>query len=700
MKRKKNQPDRLTDNLLLSLLRKERRPLSFSELAEVLSLGRKEHRGLKALVKDMERRGLIVNLRKGRIGLSGEMDLVTGTLWCSRGGNGFVIPDHAGERDLFISGRSLGPALHGDRVVARVEHRAQGKKEGAIIKVLGRRLRHVVGRVNRRGGVLFLTPTDERVLPAFVVEDTARSRALRNGDLAAGRITAFPGEGAPPACRVAATLGSLDTVASIERFITYAHSLPTRFPGVVNSEAREAAALPPGPGRTDLRGLRHVTIDGEFARDFDDAVAIERQNGGFVLSVSIADVAHFVAKGSALDSDAYGRGTSIYFPGSVTPMLPTALSNGACSLNPGEPRPAVTARLSFGGDGQLGDARFFPSLIASSARLTYHLVEEAVVKDSADAQEHCAGSLPDLRAMAELATILRDRRQQRGSLDFDLPEPEVILDIKGGLHDIVRSERLFAHAIIEEFMIAANEAVAQFLEREQVPAIFRIHEPPERVKLEGLEALLKGLSIFRGRLTASRLQSVLGDVRKTEYEFIVNRTLLRSLKQARYAAANGGHFGLASPSYLHFTSPIRRYPDLVCHRMLKAFLSGDPLPYEPDDLEVMASHLSERERMAMEAERDMEDRIRILFMRDKLGEVFDGVISNVTSYGVFVELSDVFVEGVVLFSDLADDYYHLQEEKFRVVGRRTGKSYRLGDTVRVKVAAADVEEKRLNFIFL
>ncbi len=693
------QPGEITDQLLLSFLRKEKRPLSLQDIGAALSLGRREQRNLKRHVRDMLHRGLIVRLRKGMIGLAGELDLVTGTLACSRGGNGFVIPDREGEKDVFVAGRALGAAMHGDRVVARVDHHDRRGREGRVIRVLGRRLRHVVGRVSRQGQIMTLTPADDRLFPSFVVEETARSRGLKNGDLAAARITAYPGENALPACRIVAALGQLDSVASIERFITYTYSLSAAFGRRTLGDAQQAALLSPGEGRVDLRGTRHVTIDGELAKDFDDAVAIEKDDGGFTLFVSIADVAHFVPKDSPLDRDAYARGTSVYFPGSVIPMLPKALSNGACSLNPGEPRPAMTARLSFSRDGQIRDATFFPSLIASVARLTYNLVEEALANDDGEAARQCASVLPDLRLMAKLAARLRDLRRRRGSLDFDLPEPEVILNMEGDLQDIVRAPRLFSHALIEEFMIAANEAVARFLEKEGVPAIFRIHEPPEREKLANLERLLKGLSIASGRLTGRRLQAVLDEVRKSEYEFIVNRTLLRSLKQARYSAANRGHFGLASTSYLHFTSPIRRYPDLVCHRALKNALAGLPHPYSSEELEKMSAALSERERIAMEAERDMEDRVRILFMRDRLGDVLQGTISNVTSYGIFVELWDVFVEGVVLFSDLADDYYHFQEDKFRVIGRRTGRIYRLGDTVTVRVAAADTEGKRLNFVF-
>jgi ribonuclease R len=324
-------------------------------------------------------------------------------------------------------------------------------------------------------------------------------------------------------------------------------------------------------------------------------------------------------------------------------------------------------------------------------------VEEVITKQNKETISELKDLLRDLEHMAELALLLKEKREKRGSLDFDLPEPEVILDIEGGVKNIIRSERLFSHQIIEEFMVAANEAVACFLRDNKRPAIFRIHEPPEKEKLKDIEKLINTLPIERKRPPGGYfLQSILQRARGTDYEFFVNRVLLRSLKQARYSASNKGHFGLASDCYLHFTSPIRRYPDLVCHRSLKN--AHKDSPYSEEDYEKMAAHLSEKERVAMEVERELEDRIRILFMKDKVGNVYHGIISHITSYGFFVELSEIFVEGLVLLADLSNDYYHFEEEKFRLIGKRTRKIYRIGDRIKIKVVMAEAETNRLHFI--
>ncbi len=442
-----------------------------------------------------------------------------------------------------------------------------------------------------------------------------------------------------------------------------------------------------------------MTIDGEFAKDFDDAVFVEKTGHRFILHVSIADVSHYVRPSSSMDEEAYERGTSVYFPGSVIPMLPKELSNGICSLNPHVERLALTARLEYDTSGNLLETSFHKSIIKSARRLTYRNVEDALVKEKEAAREELKDLLPDLERMGELAAILKRRREEAGGLDFDLPEPEVVLDMEGGVKDILRSERLFSQSIIEEFMVAANEAVAIFIEGRKVPSLYRIHEPPDREKLHDFQKLLQTLSVEYKKDSKGQmpLQSILHRVQNKDYEFLINRILLRSMKQAKYSALNKGHFGLALTSYTHFTSPIRRYPDLVCHRALKSILEGSAIPYPEQELERMSTHLSDRERVAMEAERELEDRVRVLFMKEKIGEEFDGVISHITSYGFFVELFDVFVEGIVLLSSLYDDYYAFQEDKFRLVGRRTRKIYRIGDHVRVRIVLADVETKRLHF---
>jgi ribonuclease R len=695
---KKDTGERFSEDSILQLFKRERRPLSTEDLRGLLDIQKSEKRQIKRVLNDLVRAGHLVRIRENRFGIPTEMNLEIGTLWCTRSGNGFVIPDKEGHKDVFVPARYIKTAMHGDKVVVRVEHTERRLREGRIVKVTQRRSKNVIGFLRRRKELMFLVPEDERLSSHFLVGSIGKDEKLEDGALVAARITRFPEEGGDPECAIVKTFKGLNDVKSISQFIVYKHNLPGRFRKQTDAEAKATTGVP-AEERLDLRTTRHVTIDGEFAKDFDDAVLVEKIGHRFILYVSIADVSQYVRLSSSMDEEAYARGTSIYFPGSVIPMLPKELSNGICSLNPREERLVLTARLEYDAAGNLLETSFHKSIIKSVRRLTYRGVEDALVKKDEAAREELKDLLPELERMGELAAILKRKREAAGGLDFDLPEPEVVLDMEGGVKDILRSERLFSQSLIEEFMIAANEAVAKFIEGRKVPSIYRIHEPPEREKLHDFQKLLQTLAVeyrkdSRGQIP---LQSILRSVHNKDYEFLINRILLRSMKQAKYSALNKGHFGLALTSYTHFTSPIRRYPDLVCHRVLKSILEGGAIPYPEQELERMSTHLSDRERVAMEAERELEDRVRVLFMKEKIGEEFEGVISHITSYGFFVELFDVFVEGIVLLSSLYDDYYAFQEDKFRLVGRRTRKIYRIGDHVNVRIVMADVETNRLHF---
>ena len=531
---------------------------------------------------------------------------------------------------------------------------------------------------------MLLLKIPDIIMILLLTKDTKKLKAAK-GTFVAARITKFPDSRISPECEIVKIFeNGLDDVNAITDFIEYKYDLPRNFKKSTESEAKNLSADITDTERVDLRKLKHITIDGELAKDFDDAVCIQKRKDGYLLFVSIADVSSYVITNSHLDREAFKRGTSVYFPGKVLPMLPKTLSNGLCSINPLEDKLALTVEMGYDNNGNLIKNTFYKSIIKSTKRLTYRQVEDAVTRQNKETLKELEDQLRDLEHMAELALLLKKKREERGSLDFDLPEPEVILDIEGGLQNIIRSERLFSHQIIEEFMVSANEAVARFLRDNKAPAIYRIHEEPDKEKLKEIEKFLYTLPVQHKRQSGGHfLQSILQRARGTDYEFFINRVLLRSMKQARYSAVNKGHFGLASDCYLHFTSPIRRYPDLVCHRSLKNVLSGTPYPKE--DYEQMATHLSERERMAMEAERELEDRIRILFMKNKLGKVYQGIISHINAYGFFVELSEIFVEGLVLLADLSNDYYHFEEEKFRLIGRRTRKIYRIGDKIQIKV---------------
>ena len=699
----KNPPAELTDKSLLRVFEREKRPLSMNDLNNMVDAWKGRKKDVKKLLRNMVRAGALVRLKDDRYGIPDEMNLLVGTLWCTRSGNGFVVPDNEEGNDVFVPAHFIKDAIHGDKVVVRIEHMRRRRREGRIVKVTERKTRNITGFLRQHKSLFFLVPDDERIATHFIV-DPGKARDLRDRELAAARVTRFP-EAGDPECRILKVFRALDGIKKITQFVTYKQGLPARFPKNAKSEARETGFDISLKGRMDLRGTEHVTIDGELARDFDDAVCVEKTRNGYDLYVSIADVSHYVRPGSALDREAENRGTSVYFPGTVVPMLPKKLSNVVCSLNPKEERMTLTARLKYDSKGRLLQASFDPSVIKSAARLTYRQVEDALVKKDPKARRALAPLLPQLERMGELARILKARREERGNLDFDLPEPDLVLDMEGGIKEILRSERLFSQGIIEEFMIAANEAVARFITEQKKPLIYRVHEQPEREKLADFERLIRTLGIeyktdLKGRLP---LQSILQNVRQSEHEFLINRILLKSMKQARYSAINKGHFGLALDFYSHFTSPIRRYPDLICHRILKQIIGegagGKPL-YSEEELERMAGHLSERERAAMEAERETEDRIRVLFMKERVGQAYDGVISHITSFGFFVELFEVFVEGLVLLSSLYDDYYIFEEERFRLIGRRTRKVFGIGDHVRVKVEMADVEKNLLHFTLM
>jgi len=699
----KKPPAELTDKSLLRIFQREKRPLSMNDLKNMVDAWKGRKKDVKKLLRNMVRVGALVRLKDDRYGIPDEMNLLVGTLWCTRSGNGFVVPDSEEGSDVFVPARFIKDAIHGDKVVVRIEHMRRRRREGRIVKVTERKTRNITGFLRQHKSLFFLVPDDERIATHFIV-DPGKARELRDGELVAARVTRFP-EAGDPECRILKVFKALDDIKKITQFVTYKQGLSARFPKNAESEAQGTGFDISIKGRVDLRATEHVTIDGELARDFDDAVCVEKTRNGYDLYVSIADVSHYVRPGSALDREAENRGTSVYFPGTVVPMLPKKLSNVVCSLNPKEERMTLTARLKYDSKGRPLQASFDPSVIKSAARLTYRQVEDALVKKDPKIRLALAPLLPQLERMGELARILKARREERGNLDFDLPEPDLVLDMEGGIKDILRSERLFSQGIIEEFMIAANEAVARFITEQKKPLIYRVHEQPEREKLADFERLIRTLGIeyktdLKGRLP---LQSILQNVRQSEHEFLINRILLKSMKQARYSAINKGHFGLALDFYSHFTSPIRRYPDLICHRILKQIIGegagGKPL-YSEEELERMAGHLSERERAAMEAERETEDRIRVLFMKERVGQAYDGVISHITSFGFFVELFEVFVEGLVLLSSLYDDYYIFEEERFRLIGRRTRKVFGIGDHVRVKVEMADVEKNLLHFTLM
>lgn len=693
---------------ILKLLRQQGESLGFRELLSRAGVDRANRNRFKDLLDAMVREGAVVRLTGNHYALAAGSGTVTGTLSTHREGYGFVSPDDGGA-DIFIPARYLRETMHGDKVEVAVTSSLEGgKREGRVVRVVDRGRSRVVGRFRTRGNAAAVVPDEERLVNEIVIPAKHRGNA-RDGEMVVAEIVSYPTERRLAEGRIVEVLGWPDDPEVEVRTIISKYELPEHFSAGALKAAR---AVPPVVGEADLKGrvdLRQrvtVTIDGETARDFDDAVAVEQEKDGAIrLWVSIADVSHYVKPDHPLDTDAYLRGTSVYFPDRCIPMLPEELSNGICSLNPNVDRLALTAEMTFDRSGAMTGSTFYPSVIRSAARLTYTIVRRILVDREEDVRQEHAPLLPHLSLMEELAVRLMKKRRLRGSIDFDLPEPEIVLDLQGGTMAIVRSERNLAHRIIEEFMLAANEAVASFLEKRQVPSLYRVHEPPDMVKLRDFQEFIFNfgydLPLKEESVEPAALQALLDQAAGKPEERMINEVLLRSMKQARYTAENLGHFGLAAPCYTHFTSPIRRYPDLQVHRILKAVLKKGLKESDMERLAAtlpdMAAHCSTRERTAMEAEREIVDLKKVQFMQGKVGEEFDGIITGVASFGFFVELVELFVEGMVHVSTLPYDFYRYVEKQHLLAGERTGRSFRIGDAVRVRVASVSIERKKVDF---
>ena len=654
-------------------------------------------------------RGRLVRLKKNHYALPDRQDLVTGRVHAHPDGYGFLIPDEKDIEDLYINRREMRRVMHGDRVIARAERKSRGGSEAHVTQVLQRAHEKIVGTFGTIDRQDYLIPMDARIAP---VQIQAAGKKPDQGTVIAGEIFRYGTAMSGPQAPLASVMGDPDDPEVQSQSIVFRYGLSAEFPKAVQEQANRISrsiAAEEIERRTDLRSLPIVTIDGETARDFDDAVHVRRQGGGYELYVSIADVAAYVAPGSALDEEAYARATSVYFPDRAIPMLPEALSNGICSLKPDEERLTKTACIEFNAKGKVTASRFFNSVIRSRARMTYTNVRRILVDRDAEVLQRYQDLVPEFQLMEELALLILAQRKARGNLDFDLPEAEIILDIQGAPEDIVRAERNIAHRIIEEFMIAANEAVARRLTELNLPLLYRVHEGPDPEALEALAPFLLSLGY---RLPAKKetlgpldIQRLLEAARGKPEERVLNRVLLRSMKQAVYQPENIGHFGLASACYCHFTSPIRRYPDLIVHRMLNRAMTQDKLKAnEREDLtrylQEAGKHTSERERHAMDAEREMVDLKKAQFMMGKLGEEFTGLITSLANFGFFVELDRYFVEGLVKLSSLADDDYDYFEKEYVIKGRRHGRKFRLGDNVRVRVARINAFRGEIDFELL
>lgn len=689
---------------LLAFVREEAyRPLQSDELAEALGVSEADLAEFNALLAELQQQGRLLRTRRGRYAAPERLDLIAGTIQAHRQGFGFLLPEAPDLEDLHIAGPMLKGAMHGDKVLAR---RLPGNREGEVVRIIERSHPTVVGRIDLKGDIAFVSPLDPRLYEDVAVAREALDGA-RDGDLVVVAITRFPDGRRGASGRVQEVLGAsqdpgVDVLAVVRKW-----NLPTAFPEAVLAEAAAIAAPAPdarAEGRLDLRSKVVMTIDAADAKDLDDAISLERQGEHWVLGVHIADVSYYVREGSALDAEARARGTSVYLVDRVVPMLPERLSNELCSLQPGDPRRTLSVFITMDSSGARSSMTITPSLIESHARLTYDGVNRALEGSLEEAERPLYEPLlPLLNQMRALRDLLAGRRAARGAVDFELPEEKVVLDQEGRPVRIVRRERTVADSIIEEFMLAANEAVAHFAVEHDLPFLFRVHERPESEKIDALrEFLLRvGYSLPTvGRVRPRDLQEVLRRAAGRPEERLLSTVLLRAMQRARYSADNLGHFGLAASDYSHFTSPIRRYPDLMIHRILResgfrGTLDEARRAHYRSILPEVALQSSELERRADEAERESVDLKKVAYMADKVGMEFEGVVSGVTSFGLFVELP-LGVEGLLHVSALSDDYYHFDPVLFSLIGERSGRTFRLADAVQVRVERVSLDSREID----
>ncbi len=695
----------LTD-ALLEFLAGRSDYVGVGEIIVGLKMPRHERKHVKDILIGLEKRNK-VQRRGNKFLLTGDSGLIKAVLDLTSRGFGFAMIDGvaAKGKDPFVSPANLNGASHGDTILIRLTTRGRGRPEARVVKILKRGVSNLCGIYNVSGKKGYITPDNER-LPYTVFIRQGDSMGAKDGTAVLAKITDYGSDGRPPQGKITEVLGDPFTAPVQIRMAIEQFELPRTFPDAVIQEAENLEALTrPEEGRQDLREIRHVTIDGETAKDFDDAIAVEKTKGGFRLYVSIADVSHYVLPGSAVDQEAYRRGTSVYFPDLVLPMLPERLSNDLCSLVPDQDRPAFTAILEFNTRGQRTGQKYCKSMIRSWKRFTYTTVRQILYdNDPAAGKEH-KPLLPMLKAAKELADLLNHQRFQRGSIGFNIPEPEIMLDGEN-IATIARAERNKAHQLIEEFMLAANEAVAESMDRAKQTVLYRIHERPDPEKVDKFTEATSsmGLHLPPGDQSPSWFAQVVREAEGSPAEYVINNLMLRTMQQARYSPENVGHFGLAAEYYLHFTSPIRRYPDLVAHRVLQNHLAGSssdrkklqilPGKTPPPDA---ALHLSKRERVSVDVERNIQSRLSALFLRERIGEEFEAIISGVSSFGMFVELIGSFISGAIPVGEMKDDYYILDPRSHKFVGELTARTFQMGDLNKVQLVQVDMLSKKITF---
>lgn len=664
----------------------------------------------KTTLEKLVRTGYLKKSGKDGYQIHPSAPLYTGKLTQNSKGFGFVETRGVNsqtpvmQNDLFISQSNMTGAIHGDIVLAKGLGARKGRRpEGIIVEVLEKRSNQICGVISKQSHEIFVQPDDTR-FPFKVSLKQRKDSPLTNGEAV---IVEYQRPTKPTKTltgKLIKRLGDANNIDTQMELVINSHELPHVFSEEVLSQtAALNTSFDSIEGRLDLRELQHITIDGETAKDFDDAICIEKTKAGYRLYVSIADVSHFVTPGSPIDKEAYQRGTSVYFPGRVIPMLPEKLSNNLCSLVPDQDRYTVSAIMDFSREGKLKNKTFARSIIHSQQRFTYTTVSQILVDKNPEIRSEHKPFLTQLKWAGELATALREQRTQRGSIDFDLSEPFFHLEEDNKVSGITKAERNFAHQVIEEFMLAANEAVANFFIEKKIPALFRTHEPPSESKLEEFLTFIMtlGLPLQPFKNEATWFADTINKCKNTKYEYIVGNLLLRSLKQAQYTEKNSGHFGLAAPAYTHFTSPIRRYPDLIVHRLLLALCdttkNASLDKTHKESYHEAGTFLSGRERVAVTAERDMNDRLKVAYMKDKIGEKFSAIISGVTENSIYLIIDDLCISGAIPVQLLTDDYYILDQKRYRLFGEMSAKTYQIGDEINVKLIDVDLHMKRLTF---
>jgi len=687
---------------ILQKLTEQGAPVADEELLGILHIEKHEEDLFSRRLRAMERDGQVMRNRKRAICVVDKLDLVKGKVQGHPDGFGFLVPED-GSTDMFLSEKEMHQVLHGDIVMVRqsgVDRR--GRPEAKIVEVLERANSRVVGRLYEEHGINFVVAENRRITQDILVAP-GESGAAKSGQVVVLEILQQPDKHAQPIGRIVEVLGNYADPGMEIEIALRKHDLPYEFPKDVERQAKAIAPVVSAEdwaGREDIRKLPLVTIDGETARDFDDAVYCAPEKGGYRLVVAIADVSHYVETGSALDREAILRGNSVYFPRRVIPMLPEELSNGLCSLNPKVDRLCMVCDMHISSSGNIERYRFYPSVMHSQARLTYTQVAAMLVEPDGELARKNTAVLPHLQNLYALFQKLLHARAKRGAIDFETVETQMIFTDQGKIERIIPVIRNDAHKLIEECMLAANVCAAGYLHEHGHAVLYRIHEGPTPEKLEVLREFMKefGLQLTGGEdPQASDYSKLLKRIKGRPDAGLLQMVMLRSLRQARYEPENVGHFGLGYEAYTHFTSPIRRYPDLLVHRAIKAVLHGKQ--YKPaQKWSELGAHCSMTERRADDATRDVEAWLKCFYMRDHLGSVFPGSVSSVTGFGMFVSLDDLYVEGLVHISELGKDYFHFDATKHLLMGERTGQRYRLGDRVQVRVVKVDMESTKIDFV--